>query len=256
GAEVHFLTAVGNDQWGKDLLNQLSVLGVNTADCLRSPSQLTSSYVAIYKADSQMWVAYDDMSVMRAITPGYVYRLRRLVRETDMICMDANIVPETMQTLMRLAKEYGIPVVVDPTAALLAHRFQPYLSQLTVVTPDKAEAEALLGKTLNTQYAIGEGARELVRAGVDLAIITLGADGSFYATSDESGRLPALPVTVVDPTGAGDALTAAVAFGLLNGISPGESARLGMAAASLTLSCRHTVCPTLSLESLYERLVM
>lgn len=256
GAEVHLITAVGNDNFGKDLLNQLTELRVNTSDCIVSDTAATSSYAALYQLDSQMWVAFDDMTVMDQITPGYIYRLRRLIRETDMICIDANIMPSSMRTLMRLAEEYDVPVCADPTAALLAHRIQPHLSQLSIVTPNKSEAEALLGTFFDTEQAISEGARELVRVGVDLAIITLGADGLYYATSEESGRLPALPVSVVDPTGAGDALTAAVAYGLLSGVSPGESVRLGMAAASLTLSSMQTVCPSISLEALYNQLVL
>ena len=94
------------------------------------------------------------------------------------------------------------------------------------------------------------------QAGVDLAIITLGADGIYYATSEESGRVPAFPVEVVDAIGAGDALTAAVAYGLMEGVSPGEAVRLGMAAAAQTVSYPDTVCPHLTLESLYELLVM
>ncbi len=61
---------------------------------------------------------------------------------------------------------------------------------------------------------------------------------------------------VVDVTGAGDALTAAVAYGLLEGMSPEETVRLGTAAAAQTIACHETVCPDLSLELLYERLVM
>ena len=250
------MTAVGNDKWGSDLLQRLAGLGVDTSDCIISDANPTASYVALYQVDAQMWVAFDDMSVVRQITPGYLYRLRRLVRETDMICIDANITPASLKTLMRLAKEYNVPVCADPTTALLAHRMIPHLSELCLITPSKSEAEALLDTQLDSDHAIGEGARELVRAGVDLAIITLGAEGLYYATSAESGRLPAFQVDVVDPTGAGDALTAAVAYGLLSGVSPGESVRLGMAAASQTLTCKQTVCPTLSLEDLYERLVM
>ena len=256
GAEVHLVTAVGNDEWGKDLLQQLVELGVDTSDCIISDTNPTASYVALYQANAQMWVAFDDMSVVRQITPGYIYRLRRLVRETDMICIDANIIPSSLKTLMRLAEEYDVPITADPTTAILTHRLIPHLSQLSLITPNKSEAEALLNMKLETDQAISEGARALVKAGVDLAIITLGAKGLYYATSAESGRLPAFPVNVVDPTGAGDALTAAVAYGLLSGVSPGESVRLGMAAASQTLTCKQTVCPTLSLEDLYGRLVM
>lgn len=256
GADVQLLTAVGDDNWGHHLLEQLTALGVDTSECIISETHPTASYVALYQGDAELWMAFDDMSAMRQITPGYIYRLRGLIRNADMICIDANITSSTLKTLVRIAQQYDVPICVDPTAALLAHRLKPHLSRLALMTPDIREAETLLETTITTEQEISEAARRLVRAGVGLAIITLGAEGIYYATSVESGRLPAFPVTVVDPTGAGDALTAAVAYGLLNGVSPGESVRLGMAAAAQTLSCKQTVCPTLSLEGLYDRLYM
>ncbi len=60
----------------------------------------------------------------------------------------------------------------------------------------------------------------------------------------------------MDLTGAGDALTAAVVFGLLNDFPVDEAVRLGASAAALTLQSRETVCPDLSLERLYDQLVI
>lgn len=256
GAEVYMITAVGDDPLGHRLLRQLRDLGINTDGCIISHEHRTASYAALYHQDRRLWMAFDDMTIMREITPGHLNRLRGLVREADMICVDANLSPQAFKTLFRLAAQYDVPVCADPTAALLAHRLQPHLSQITAITPDSAETEALLGEAPADEEAISVAARRLVQAGVKLAIITLGEEGLYYATSEESGRIPALSVDVVDAIGAGDALTAAVAYGLLEGVSPEEAVRLGMAAATQTLTCHEAVHPHLSLELLYERLVM
>lgn len=256
GAEVHLITAVGDDGWGHALLHSLRELGINTDGCVVSVEQPTASYCALYRADRELWVAFDDMAVMREMTSGHLRRLSRLVKEADMVCLDANLSSRSLKTLLSMTAQYEVPVCVDPTAALLAHRLTPYLPMITAITPGRAEAEALLGESLDDEDTISVGARRLVQAGVDLAIITLGADGIYYATSEESGRVPAFPVEVVDAIGAGDALTAAVAYGLMEGVSPGEAVRLGMAAAAQTVSYPDTVCPHLTLESLYELLVM
>jgi pseudouridine kinase len=256
GAEVDLITAVGDDWWGHTLLKQLKDLGVNTEACVVSGEHSTASYVALYHMDKQLWVAFDDMRAIAEISPGHLQRFRRLVRDADMVCVDANLSARAFETLFRLTAEYDIPVCADPTAALLAHRLVPHLPQLTAITPDRGEAEALLEDAFESEEEISVAARRLVQAGVGLAVITLGAEGLYYATSEESGRLPAFPVDVVDPTGAGDALTAAVAYGLLEDVNPEEAVRLGMAAAAQTISCRDTVCPDISPESLYERLVI
>lgn len=256
GAEVTLVSAVGDDWWGHALLGQLRELGIDVEPCIVSEDKPTASYVALYHEDRRLWVAFDDMNVISEVTPGHLNRLRSLVREADMICVDANVSTRSFQTLFRLAAQYHVPVCADPTAALLAHRLQPYLSQITALTPDVDEAMALVGESLDDEEGISAGARRLVQAGVELAIITLGAEGLYYATSDESGRLPSLPVEIADLTGAGDALTAAVAYGLLEDVSPGEVVRLGMAAAAQTIACAETVCPKLTPELLYERLVI
>ena len=93
-------------------------------------------------------------------------------------------------------------------------------------------------------------------AGTDIVVITLAEEGVVYATADASGHVPAMATNFIDSTGASDALTAAVVFGLLNDIPIDEAVRLGASAAALTLSCSDTVCVDLSLELLYEHLVI
>lgn len=254
--EVRLVTAVGDDWWGHVLLARLRDLGINTEACIVSSEHPTSSYVALSHSDRLPWVAFHDMAAISEVTPGYLHRLRGLVRDADIVCIDTNLSARTLQTLFRLTSEYDIPVCADPTAAVLAHRLLPYLPQIVAITPDLAEAEALVGQKLQEDEDIGAAARRLAQSGVDLAIITLGAAGLYYATSVESGRIPPFPVGVVDVTGAGDALMAAVAYGLLEGLSPEETVRLGTAAAAQTITCRETVCPDLSPELLYERLAM
>ena len=61
---------------------------------------------------------------------------------------------------------------------------------------------------------------------------------------------------VVDTTGVGDALTAAVIFGLVNEMPLDEAVRLGVSAAALTLRTRETVAKDLSLDRLYDDLVV
>jgi pseudouridine kinase len=89
---------------------------------------------------------------------------------------------------------------------------------------------------------------------VDIAIITMAEFGVSYATADSSGHLPAVQTEFVDPTGASDALTASVIFGLMNGIPLDESVRLGLSAAAYTLSVSGSVAKDLSLELLYDQL--
>ena len=80
--------------------------------------------------------------------------------------------------------------------------------------------------------------------------------GLDYATNSETGYIPANYSAIVDATGTGDAVTAAIMFGMLNDLPPIEAIRLGAAAAVLTLQTAETVVPDLSLDMLYDHLIV
>ena len=256
GASVQFVTAVGDDEMGRSLIQHLNNIGVETDATLLLPARKTPAYVGIRRAES-VWMAFDDMRIVQDLTPDYLEGQRELFRNADMICLDANPSPPALQTIFRLAQRYEIPVCVDPTTAVLAPKLRPFLSEIEALTPGLKEAEALLECPLPDADAILWATRTLAQQmGATLAIITQGADGLSYATVEENGRLPPFEAEVVDPIGTGDALTAAVAYGLLEDLPPSEAVRLGLAAAAQTIICKETVCPYLDLGILYERLVV
>lgn len=64
------------------------------------------------------------------------------------------------------------------------------------------------------------------RYNLELAALTRGAHGSLVQTATEEVDLPGIPVSVVDTIGAGDAFTAGLLAGFLEGKSLSEAARL------------------------------
>ncbi len=258
GVEATLLSAVGDDQVGAQLLHHLSEVGVETRFVQRISEAPTGSYLAVLNEDGSLRFALDDMHVLDAITSQYLKSCADVFSQADMLFLDANLRPRTLRTAFSLARKAGIPVLADPTASGLATRLLPYLERLYCVVPNAREAAVLSGipfEEHDTHTAL-KAARALVGAGVKIAVITLGEHGVCYATSQGSGYLPAMQTTILDPTGVGDALTAALIVALLNEIPLDDAMRLGVSAASLTLQHRGAVCPDLSLEKLYEYLVI
>jgi len=257
GERVVLLSAVGNDGPGRRIVQEALECGIDVSHVLQAPDHHTAAYLAVLDETGDLVMSIDDMVVNRdVITPEFIYRKRRLFRDATMIVVDANLTPETLRTIFNLAARYDVPLCADPTTATLAPRLEPHLGQMLLVTPNAAEAEALCGVRVTARGSALRAAKKLVAMGVRIAIITLGGSGLVYATSQESGHVPAFTHDIVDLTGAGDALTAAVVFGMLQGFSVAEAVRLGSSAAALTLRCRETVCPDLSLERLYDQLVI
>jgi pseudouridine kinase len=256
GENVLLLSAVGSDGSGRRIVHQASQCGINVEHIIVDPGHRTAAYIAILDGSGNHAMSIDDMSITHdLITPNYVYRRRGLFRDAGMVVLDANLSPATLRTVFRLARTYEVPVCADPTTATLARRLCPHLSDLTLITPDGAEAEALCGVPVIDRDSGLAAAHRVIGLGVKIAIVTLGATGLVYATSQESGHVPAIECEIADLTGAGDALTAAVVFGLQHGFPVDEAVRLGASAAALTLQTRETVCSDLSLERLYDQLV-
>jgi pseudouridine kinase len=256
GVPTCLLSAVGDDGSGRRLLAQTTESGVDTSYMLVDPEGRTGSYLAVSDHQGSAFVSIDDMAILKSLTPRYINDLRRLFRDARMVVIDANLSPRTLKTVFRLADKYQVPVCADPTSKALAPRLRPFLNQLYMVTPNTAEAEVLLqcGPITGRNEAIAA-AKQLVSQGVEIAVVTLAEMGVCYATSNEFGHFPALDIEIVDLTGAGDALSATIIFGLLEEIPVDETIRLGVSAAALTLQSRETVCRDLSLERLYDQLI-
>jgi pseudouridine kinase len=258
GHPVRLMTAVGQDDPANALLDGLTAAGVDIGAVLRSGDGNTGVYLAVLDPAGSLQFALDDMRIIAGLTPQYVRQHAGLFEDASLLFIDANLPKETLRTVMSLARQAHLPVCADPTSVLLAHRLRPYVSRFFMVTPNINEAAFLcdpLQQVSNRRQAL-DAAKCMVGQGVGVAIITLAGRGLCYATSEVSGYIPAIRTEVLDPTGAGDALSAAVIFAILNGMQIDEAMRLGVAAASLTLRYRGAVVPDLSLEKLYDRLVV
>lgn len=258
GANAILMSAVGDDATGRQLLQQTAVSGVNIEYVQTISGENSGAYIALLDAEGNLSVALDDVRVMRHITPDYLYRHRRLFRDAQMVLVDGSLTEDALATAVRLCQKYSTPLCADPSSTRLAHRLCPYIPDLSLVVPNEAEAAELCGVTFqgNTPEANMNVARQLVQLGVEIAVITMSDSGLAFATFDETGYLPPNYTEKVDSTGSGDAVTAAIIFGLSNDLSPIEAIRLGAAAGSLTLQTSETVVPDLSLDMLYEHLIV
>jgi pseudouridine kinase len=256
GVETLLLSAIGEDGSGRRVLNNATEVGIKTQFCIVSSEYRTSAYLALLDDRGNLVMSVDDMEILSCITPKVIESQRALFKGAEMVVIDSNLSQKTIASIIKVCKRYNRRVCADPTSKMLAVRLQGYLPNIYMITPNIAEAEVLAQGTINNEDDAIAAARRLVNAGVEIALITLAEAGVVYATANSSGHVPALSTEIVDPTGASDALTATVVFGLLNDIPIDESVRLGVSAAALTLASSDTVYEELSLDLLYDSLII
>jgi pseudouridine kinase len=256
GLNTLLITAVGDDLPGQQVLEQTGQAGVNLEHVIISREHPTGSYLAILNDDGNLHLGMDDMAVLEALPAEYLRQRYVLFKNAAALFVDANLPEKTLRTALSLARRAKTPIAADPTSVSLAARLHPYLDRLWLVSPNEGEAAALCGLTVPhaDQNSALQAARHLIGCGVEYAVVTMAEFGLVYASADSSGHIPALQTEILDPTGAGDALSSAVIFALLNEIPFDEAVRLGLSAAALTLRSVGTTCKNLSLELLYDQL--
>ncbi|MCE1255691.1 MAG: PfkB family carbohydrate kinase, partial [Anaerolineae bacterium] len=254
----NLVSVVGKDAIGKQLLEFTAAAGVNITPCLSVPFYHTATYFAMLNLDRSLQFGLYDMNILDQITNDYLDQYMDLFSKARLIFFDANLQPNVIRHIFSLARKNNIPVCADTTSVNQAHRLSPYLNRLFLVSCNQHEAAILCEckDEINSPESGIEAARELISRGVRIVVVSMGEYGVCYANSETSGHIPAISTPVLDPTGAGDALTAAVLFGLLNDIELDEAIRLGVTASSLTLRHAGAVLPDLSLEKLYNELVL
>lgn len=258
GHPVQLITAVGQDAAGTQLLEQLGEVGVDTSHVIHSERHPTGTYLAVLGSDGNLQFGLDDMRVITELTPDYFDSRPDLFKNCGAVFLDGNLSRESLRRVVLHTKRAGVPLCVNPTSTVLANKFIPYLKNISFITPNSGESAVLAGSELvpvRRKDGI-QAAKDIVSKGVTFVVVTLPEAGVCYATSETSGHVPALRTTIVDPTGRGDALAAAILFALLNDIPIDDAVGLGMSAASLTLGHTGAVYPDLSLERLYDHLVV
>ncbi|MGZ4936239.1 MAG: 1-phosphofructokinase [Halobacteriota archaeon] len=128
----------------------------------------------------------------------------------------AGVNPIIYQKIVEIAKAKGATVVLDsdnePFHAGL--RAKPH-----IIKPNVHELERLVDRELNDLSAVTDAAQGLHETGIEIVLVSMGAEGMLLVTEDE--RWVAVPpkVTVINTIGAGDSAVAGFVHGLLLGES-------------------------------------
>ena len=213
GAGSQLLSFVGDDDAGRRVNSILEMAGVDRHLHIDPKSRTTEKLRIVSRNQQLLRADFEDRPdsdlLARSVTD-----FKELLNGTDVVVISdygkgglANVVE-----MIGVAKERGVPVVVDPKGRDFTRYFDA-----TMVTPNRQEFESITGVPVNSQK-FAQAAAELVEsAGLEGVLVTLGADGMilFLANGDVI-RQEAQVREVYDVSGAGDTVVAviAVAIGL------------------------------------------
>ena len=231
---VRMIGCVGFDTFGQELIQGLKDDGVDTKGVESLEEEITGVSTIIVEEDTGENRILFSPGANYALTPERFIELPLPV--PDLIVLQMEIPLETILQVLEIARKHAVDVLLNPAPALDLP--QAAYQAITHLVLNESEA-ALLSQSPGSEW---EGiAKHFLALGVNNVIITLGTDGAFFATKEQSGRVPADRVKVVDTTGAGDTFVGAYAVSVVRATRSGqrpdiaEAVRRASKAAALTV---------------------
>jgi ribokinase len=224
GVPVALLGVVGDDPVGDAVLDRARADGIDVSPVVRRPGVQTGLVVNVVDAHGH-WRYVEDLPEATMLTPEDV---------TGAPSARCVVVQLQQPSDAALAATRGSTGLVMLEGAPDGHRDE-LLDKADVVRADATEARLLTGEDLDSPAAAVHEATDLLRRH-DLAMVAFGIeDGDVFVWPDGTRVFGHGDAKVVDTTGAGDAMSAALVSVLLSGGQPHEAAELAMAAAAATV---------------------
>lgn len=215
GLSVSCLGEVGDDRFGRVVLDGLAAEGVDVSDVAVTPDGETPvAGVLVDQSGEPAYLGYPGR--LRLVSPPQSWT--EAIQGSEAAFADGwadhDHVPGLIMDCMQTAKRAKVPFFFDPgpgnPAFDLGWHFQA-CGLTTVLLVTESEAARLAG--LRDPMASG---RHLLALGPEMVVVKRGAAGCLLLRGGDVHIAPGLPVEARDKTGAGDSLAAAVIYGYLN----------------------------------------
>ncbi len=250
GEDVHLMTIVGNDADGSYLLdNSVGLFSTHLTD--RSESGQTGSYHAILATDGSLVAGYADMEICEHMDREWIESKRADFRRSKWVVADGNLDAGALEALVEYARTDAFQLCLIGVSAPKMKRMPRDLKGLDVMICNVDESQSYF----ETDEVKAERLCRLwLDAGVKKAVVTAGAGSVAYGEDQvhlmETETLRAEDIE--DVTGAGDAFSAGVLYGLAHGESLKKACHYGAANAKSTIRSKDSVQRDLTKEKLIE----
>jgi ribokinase len=213
GADVTFVTKLGDDVFGREARATLLAEGLPECGLLSSQAPTGVAFILVDAAAENMI----------AIAPGAnldlkardVIALGAAADQGGLVLVQLECEAALATGLAAWARASGRRAILNPAPA--RDLTPAELGLFEIITPNESELHALARSVGLPGGAPADQATALVNAGVPNVIVTMGRHGALWVSAAGVRSFPAYPVHAVDTTGAGDAFNAGLAAALAQG---------------------------------------
>ncbi len=232
GSAATLLGVIGDDNHGTSLKTRLNAAGVycDFIVCKGKPTvtklRVISQHQQLIRLDIEEQFVAEDIK-------GIVGKFAALLENAQVLVISdyGKGTLLDVATLISLARKRKIPIIVDPKGS----DFTKY-SGATLITPNLAEFESVVGHCANEQALVTKGLQMIADLQLQALLITRGEHGiTLLRPQSPELHLPARAQEVFDVTGAGDTVVSVLAACLAAGTSMPEATALANLAAGLVV---------------------
>lgn len=254
GASVLPIGRIGDDKWGNDLLTYLKDQGTDLQGVF-----FERAYSTIVKnrliADKQQVIRVDHekiVSVSQEVEDKAIALFERQLEHIVVLAISdygkGFLSTPLIKKMIRLATNNNIKVIVDPKG----RDFAKY-AYADIIKPN--EKEAYIAANLARSVPIEEVAKKLLKqTHMKNLVITRSSKGiSLFDQGNNREDFPVHSKEVVDVTGAGDTVLAALSIALANKLSLQEAIHLSNICAGIAIE--RVGCPQITLSEVARRLL-
>lgn len=233
GADITFVSKVGDDIFGKQAIQGFQKEGINT-DFVFTDTENPSGVALILvdaKGENSIAVASGANGNLQI---AEVEKAIEQISANDMALLQLEIPIPTVEFAIKKCYENGAKVILNPAPAQKLD--ETVFQYIDIITPNETEAELLTGIKVTDLETAEQAAEVLHQKGVRNIIITLGSRGAYLYNSTANRLISTPKVQAVDTTAAGDVFNGALAVALSEGNDLEKAIEFACKAAAISVT--------------------
>ncbi|MBR2036968.1 MAG: ribokinase [Lachnospiraceae bacterium] len=214
GAEVSFLTAVGDDRDGQTCMQIVEAEGIKGTFCVKKDERTTFAFILTDKHGENQVTGYHGAE----LAVEDVLAFEKEIAGSDILLLQQEVPNEVNEMAVRLAKKYDVKVILNP--APIREISEEMAESVFMVTPNEQEKQAIdISRFQNV-------------------VTTLGKRGCLI---NEEIMIPAIHTRAVDTTGAGDTFNGVLAVCLAEGMDLSTSCKYAVTASGISVGRKYVL---------------
>ena len=241
GGDVTFICKVGNDNYGREMIEKFQKDGIDTQYVTATDQAATGIAVITVDANGENTIVVAS-GANGLLASEDIRNAEPAISQADVLLMQLETPIEPLCTAAQMAHEKGKYVILNPAPAPKAPLPSDLLRHIDLIIPNETEATSITGVEILDLQSAERAMKALKELGAKDAMITLGEKGVLAYEDGEVKLFPACKVQAIDTTAAGDTFCGALSVAICQGREMKEAIAFANKAAAYTVQHEGAQC--------------